>query len=254
MGSGGSGFPCISRDPAPQLASASDLPTVHSPYDETPEGLSSAHFRALLLRTASLDAFFRSSMREQLLAAHSPEFLVQFPASDDLVLLLSRRAVEDTERILVLPFVFLGQRSGYRDCLEHALARYQNAQRLETLGGGRDGRGLFLLFRSRLSYGAELQVVELPGNISALDLEERLNRDVRGSHMFRAAISTKEALFLVLHESGLATNSGSFLVLEVPSSLEGLLAALEQNEGSQHMCLLGLVPSTHRLFLIYFYA
>lgn len=254
MGNGSTGLPCVSRDPAPQLTGSFVLPTVHSPYEETPEGLSSPHFRALLLRTASLDAFFQSTLREQLLSAHTPEFLVQMPASDDLVLLLSRKAGEETERILVLPFVFLGQRNGYRDCLEHALARYQNAQRLETLGGGRDGRGLFLLFRTRLTYGTELQVVELPANVSALDLEERLNRDVRGSHLFRAAIATKDALFLVLHKSGLAAGSGSFLVLEAPSSLEGLLTALEQNEASRHMCLLGLVSSIQRLFLIYFYA
>jgi hypothetical protein len=154
----------------------------------------------------------------------------------------------------VLPFVFLGQRSGYRDCLEHALARYQNVQRLETLGGGRDGRGMFMLFRAKHAYGAELQVMELPANISALELENRLNRDVRGSHVFRAGIATKEALFLVLYKSGLAMGSGCFLVLEAPGSLEGLLEVLEQNEDSQHMCLLGVVSSVSRLFLIYFYA
>lgn len=251
MGNGRS-IPCISRDPKPQLLSN---PTVQSPYTDTPDGLSSLHFQALLLRTNSLDAFFQSSARDLWLDSYSPEFLVQLPASDDLVLLVSRRgAGTEQERLLVLPFVFLGQRNGYKDSLQHSLSRYQNVQRLETLGGGRDGRGIFMLFRQKHAYGAELQVMELPANISALELENRLNRDVRGSHVFRAGIATKEALFLVLYKSGLAMGAGCFLVLEASSSLEGLLEALEQNEVSLHMYLLGLVTSVSRLFLIYFYA
>lgn len=248
---GNTSFPCVSRDPEPLDPRSS---FIKSPYSDTPDGLSSHHFRLLILKTASLDAFFQSALREKLLFAHIPEFLVQMPTSTDSVLLLSRKKSSiETEKLLVSPFVFLGNRSEYTDSLQHTLSRYRNVQRLETLGGGRDGKGLFLVFRSRFVYAEELVVREMQRNTGALELEGVLNREVRGKLLFKAVIVTNEALFLVLYRSIEAVETGSFLVLEAPDDPEGLLNTIERNEGNIRMNLLGIIPSSVSLLLVYFY-
>jgi len=249
----GSSLPCVERNEAdlpPQTKALRPAFKYRSHFAESPVYVTLGQYRVVRLSAGSLDAFFQSSVRDQLLYRYKAELMSQWP--DEEAALLVCGLGEDQGRYTVLTFNCMGGVEELRRSIEHTLTRYQLVQKLDLLGCGGAGAGLYFLFRNCAHPRTAPKVQELPLSTTALQLETHLNGLSAQRLSYRLALSTPSALFLVL---GQEPESGSYIVLDLgrDSLLERVAAELEKNAKNERMTVIGLAATPSSAMLVYLY-
>ncbi len=249
----GSSLPCVERnetDLPPQTKALRPSFKYRSHFAESPAYVTLGQYRVVRLSSSSLDAFFQSSVRDQLLYRYKAEVLSQWPDEEAALLVCGQG--EDSGRYTVLTFNCLGEAEELRRSIEHTLTRYQFVQKLDLVGCGGAGTGLYFLFRNCSHPRAAPKVQELPLSTTALQLEAQLNALSAQRLSFRLALSTPSTLYLVL---GQEPEHGSYIVLDLgrDSLLERVASELEKNAKNERMTLVGLVATPSSAMLVYLY-
>lgn len=248
----GSSLPCIERKDG-------DLPTQAKPgrpnfrqrshYGESPEYVTSGGFRLVKLKASSLDAFFQSSVKDQLLYRYHTSLLSQWPGEDTALLITELG--EDTSRYTVIPFNCFGTSAEILSSLQHALIRYHHVRKLELIGCAGGSPGLYFLFRHCPEAQPSPVIQELPLSTTALELETLLNSLSSQSLRYHLAITTSSSLFLVLTPY---SAPGAYIVLDIgPFLLPVITESLTKNAKNDKMTLMGLVTSPTSAMFVYLY-